>query len=133
MRFRRYAAWGLLTALLLLTALFLPHRFVRDTDSIAINWVVYGGYGGDKIALTPEQTEALQGLICSAYVIRTYGCYGPYRAEPLVEISFRADGQPGHLELGEADFMYHSAGVWHFFNILQGEQFQREALSILGK
>ena len=29
--------------------------------------------------------------------------------------------------------MYHSAGAWQFFNILQGEQFQREVLSILEK
>ena len=129
----RWLKWGVLAVVLLAAALFLPHRFVRDTDSTAINWVVYGGYGGDKIALTQEQTEVLQGLICSAYVIRTYGYYGPSRAEPLVEISFRADGQPGHLELGEADFMYHSPGVWHFFNILQGEKFQREVLSVLGK
>lgn len=130
---KRRLKWGLLIGALLLAVLFfLPHRFVRDTDSIAINWVVYGGYGGENLALTQEQTEALQELICSAYVVRTGG-YHTSGAEPLVEISFRADGQPGHLELGEADFMYHSAGAWQFFNILQGEQFQREVLSILEK
>ena len=133
MRFRRYAAWGLLTALLLLTALFLPRRFVRDADSVAINWVVYGGYGGEAVALTQEQTEALQDLIASAHVIRAYDYTGLRTPDTLVEISFLADGQPGHLELGEADFMYHSAGVWHFFNIFQGEKFQREVLSVLGK
>ena len=123
---KRRLKWGLLLGALLLAALpFLPHRFVRDADSVAINRVVYGGY--------VAQTQALQDRIASAYVIRTYGYSGSRTPDTLVEISFQADGQPGHLELGEADFMYHSAGAWQFFNILQGEQFQREVLSILEK
>lgn len=132
---KRRLKWGLLLGVLLLAALpFLPHRFVRDADSVAINQVVYGGYvDGEEIALTPAQTQALQDRIASAYVIRTYGYSGSRTPDTLVEISFQADGQPGHLELGEADFMYHSAGAWQFFSILQGEQFRREVLSILEK
>ena len=66
---KRRLKWGLLLGVLLLAALpFLPHRFVRDADSVAINRVVYGGYvDGEEIALTPAQTQALQDRIASAW------------------------------------------------------------------
>ena len=96
-------------------ALFMPHKFVRDDAEI--EWLRVS-HDKDEISLSDEQAEEISRELRGLTVRRVEGSDGISYDDVMYEIDLIADGDICHIVLGKYNYCYHSAGAFRFFKIV---------------
>jgi hypothetical protein len=127
---RKTLVLGMVAIILIAIALFfMPHKFVKDIDSIQFVRIFYLG---EKLPEECVKTQKIADTLSSIWCRRRTYSYSPRSIEgDVIEINFMADGKPAYMVLGEDNFVYYSPDILHEYKIINSDEIFNEIMDTI--
>lgn len=129
-RAHMFSIIALVLSLLSMAVLFLPHKMVKDPNSIC---AIHIHRLGEQIATEYLDTEQIVKILASVRCRRIYGQSMRFTTEDIIELGFWADGKPMHMVFGKDNYCYRSTGILREYKILDAVTIQTQIIASISQ